>query len=103
MHTAQTSSPEADVPEVVTELKPHRWQLRPARLAHFTVQKWTPYGDMPVAAKKSKNGVKPTEKATRILRPRTSDEPEIAKASIDKLKDPRQDPLYNFILKTIKT
>jgi hypothetical protein len=101
MHTAETSSPEEEVPEVVSELKSHRWKVRPVRLVHFTVQKWTPYGKAPANApnaqnfKTTKNARKHTE-FVRNLRPRMSGEPDESKP-----KDIKSDPVYALILKTI--
>ena len=38
------TSPDTEVPDVVSELKPHRWHLRPGKVAHISVMKWEPYG-----------------------------------------------------------
>ena len=106
MHTAETSSPEEEVPEVVSELKPHRWKVRPVRLAHFTVQRWTPYGKPPsvaAALTNGKAGKKKNNEFIRTLRPRISEEPEAAiKDQAFKVRDPKSDPVYSLILKTIK-
>ena len=115
MHTAETSSPEAEVPEVVSELNPHRWKVRPTRLAHLTIQKWTPYGKSPsmlsaanlTSAKTGKVGKKNPE-YSRNLRARISEEPDAkpnsSQAEPPKApKDAKSDPVYNFILKTIRS
>ena len=106
MHTAETSSPEEEVPEVVSELKPHRWKVRPVRLAHFTVQRWTPYGKPPVSSianVKATRTAKKNPEFVRNLRPRISDEPDLsAKFPVSKFKDAKSDPVYSVILKNIR-